>query len=137
MWTGRAHKTCHSCITTHHYFLPVVLRLSKEPAFKMDEVKLNDTSSFFLLPVYKRVFSFFFPKENIKVAQNLINNYQTCYNITFSVFHWMTSNIQVVLPMYILTWSNTLQLITCATFNTDLLEELVTFFKRKKNFIMI
>ena len=76
----------------------------------------------------------FSPKENIKVAQNLINNYQTCYNITISVFHWMTSNIQqVVLPMYTLTWSNTLLLITCATFNTDLLEKLVIFFKRKKN----
>ena len=76
---------------------------------------------------------FFFPKENIKVAQNLINNYQTCYNIIFSVFHWMTSNLQqVVLPMYTLTWSITLQLITCATFNTDLLEKLVIFFQKKK-----
>ena len=44
----------------------------------------------------------------------------------------MTSNIQVVLPMYTLTWSNTLQLITCATFNTDLLEKLVIFFQKEK-----
>lgn len=98
-------------------------------------MKLSETSlhpSFFFQ--FIKGYFHFSPKENIKVAQNLINNYQTCYNITISVFHWMTSNIQqVVLPMYTLTWSNTLLLITCATFNTDLLEKLVIFFKRKKN----
>ena len=97
---------------------------------KLSEILLHPSFCFQFIRGY---FHFFFPKENIKVAQNLINNYQTCYNITFSVFHWMTSNLQqVVLPMYTLTWSITLQLITCATFNTDLLEKLVIFFQKKK-----